>query len=91
MEQQLKTAIERIEQMELLYDSLQQAFDKNPAVLHEAVYKERLDILIQYYENGLWLEDYTRDEQGLLPTALKRGVLSQDGLYDFLTRLQEAQ
>lgn len=85
-----KEAIERIQHMELLFDRLQQAFDNDPASIHaDTTYQADLNTLVQYYENGLWLEDYTLDEQGLLPATLKRGVLSQDGLYDFLDRLQE--
>ncbi len=44
--------------------------------------------LTAYYEGGQWLRDYTLDEQGQLPRWLKRGVLSQDGLYDLLFRLE---
>ena len=40
--------------------------------------------LARYLDSGLWLKDYQLDELGLLPKDLKRGVLSQDGLYDLL-------
>ena len=43
--------------------------------------------LVRYYESGQWLRDYELDEQGLLPPNLKRGVLSQDGVYDLLENL----
>ena len=43
--------------------------------------------LKSYYQNGLWLEDYESDERGELPRGLKRGVLSQDALYNFLSDL----
>lgn len=39
-----------------------------------------------YYTSGQWLEDYTADENGELPPNLKRGVLSQDALYDLLEK-----
>jgi len=29
------------------------------------------------------------DEQGLLPENLKRGVLSEDGVYNFITDISE--
>ena len=45
-----------------------------------------LNTLKDYYTGGRWLRDYELDEQGLLPRELKRGVLSQDALYDFLER-----
>ncbi len=43
-----------------------------------------LGILTDYYEGGLWLEDFEADEAGELPPELKRGVLSEDGVYDLL-------
>jgi hypothetical protein len=46
-----------------------------------------LHTLIDYYEHGQWLADYTLDEQGLLSPTLKRGVLSQDGVYNLLEEL----
>ena len=58
--------IERIRQMEELYDRV----------------KKATDILAEYVESGLWMEDYEADERGELPQDLKRGILSQDGLYD---------
>ena len=49
---------------------------------------ELLERLKEYYVNGSWLEAYTLDEQGRLPKELKRGVLSQDGVYDLLSALK---
>ncbi len=90
METQLQEAIERIQYMESLFDTLQQAVQEDyTAIQTHTVYKEALAILTQYYENGLWLSDYELDEQNLLPPSLKRGVLSQDGLYDFLSDINE--
>ena len=48
-----------------------------------------LQQLLNYYENGQWLADYTLDEQGVLPAGLKRGVLSQDAVFHFLAQLSE--
>ena len=63
--------IERIRHMESLYDM---------ALQTRQVPRELRD----YYENGQWLLDYEADERGELPGELKRGVLSQDGLWDLL-------
>lgn len=41
--------------------------------------------LIAYYESDLWRTDYSADCAGQLPTELKRGVLSEDAVYDLLT------
>ena len=40
------------------------------------------------YENGCWRQDYEADEAGALPENLKRGVLSQDALYDLLAEYE---
>lgn len=41
-----------------------------------------------YYTSPLWKQDLAADEAGLLPGDLKRGVLSEDGIYDLLTEYQ---
>lgn len=69
-----KTAIARITQMEKLYDAL----------CAGTIGPEDQRRLTDYYESGAWLRDYERDERGELPPELKRGVLSQDGLYNAL-------
>ena len=45
--------------------------------------REDLKNLEHYYETE-WMKDYESDEKGELPSDLKRGVLSEDGLYDLL-------
>ena len=87
MEQSIAKAVERIAAMEACFDVLCAAVD-TADVLSDAQ-KDGLRLLEDYYHGGLWLTDYTLDEQGLLPRQLKRGVLSQDGVYDLLERLKE--
>lgn len=82
MQQQINQAIERIQSMEALFDRLLAADREDPG------YEGSLAQLAQYYESGLWLQDYTLDEQGLLPSGLKRGVLSEDGVYNLLDRVK---
>lgn len=50
--------------------------------------EEHYDALREYMNSGLWLEDYAADERGELPAELKRGVLSQDGLYELLGKIE---
>ena len=45
--------------------------------------KAACEQLSRYLENG-FRSDYEADERGLIPIELKRGVLSQDALYDLL-------
>ena len=68
--------------MEALFDRLLTADQEDPGYLND------LAQLVQYYESSLWLQDYTLDEQGLLPAGLKRGVLSEDGVYNLLDRVK---
>lgn len=37
-----------------------------------------------YYASDEWKQDFSADETGLLPKNLKRGVLSEDGIYNLL-------
>ena len=66
--------IERVEKYEKLFDEALARRDP-----------EKLRLLEAYYTSGTWRDDYEADERGELPPDLKRGVLSQDGLYDLLT------
>ncbi len=77
----IKDAIERVKQMEEIFYNLKKAFDQSPSDLDRG----QLEILIDYYQNGKWLFDYELDEKGYFPKDLKRGVLSQDGIYNLLT------
>lgn len=43
-----------------------------------------IDILRDYYGSGVWREDFEADEQGLIPRDMRRGVLSEDGLWNLL-------
>ena len=76
----MKEAIERVRRMEHCFDTLQQMAAENP----DTIDKSLLGELLAYYESGQWLQDYTLDEQGAFPYDLKRGVLSEDGVYNFL-------
>ena len=50
--------------------------------------KGKLQLLEEYYTSGEWQADYEADEAGLFPVDLKRGVLSQDEVYNLLELLQ---
>ena len=90
MEHYIRQAVERIKNMETVFEFLQRIVsEKSFSVCKEEWFRIHLDNLIDYYENGVWLADYTLDEQGLLPVNLKRGILSQDGFYDFLTEISD--
>ena len=83
----MEQVMERITHMEQCFDILREA---DPAAIQgDAALTELLRQLTEYYQGGLWLQDYELDEKGLLPQELKRGVLSQDAVYDLLERLRD--
>ena len=78
--------IDRIREMErcldasrAAVDALTQAFDTYEAVQKD--YKKLSD----YYGSPQWMKDFEADEAGKLPADLKRGVLSEDAVYDLIT------
>jgi hypothetical protein len=85
-----RMAIRRIQRMEAAFDRLSQAIAQNPASLFsDRRLIARRKRLLRYYEGGGWMADYRRDERGELPTDLKRGVLSEDGLWNLLTDMED--
>ena len=80
-----KTRIKRIEEMEASYDKVLSAMEKireGMALLEDSA--ADITRLEEYSSSGTWLEDFEADEAGLIPEGMKRGVLSEDGLYDLL-------
>ena len=75
---------ERIMFYEGIFDELLAADPDNA----QTGMQNQLRILNDYYVSGQWQEDYEADEAGLLPSGLKRGVLSQDGVFDLLEKWQ---
>ena len=77
--------IERITQMEAYMDEAAAALRELAAALERyAAVEPKLRILDAYYRGGQWLRDYESDCAGHLPPTLKRGVLSEDALWDVL-------
>ena len=55
---------------------------------YEAV-QEDIAVLDAYYSSEEWKQDFADDEAGLLPKNLKRGVLSEDGIWNLLSDARE--
>lgn len=49
-------------------------------------YVRKLD---EYYQSDEWKTAYDMDQKGLIPISVKRGVLSEDGIYNALMRNSE--
>ena len=80
-----QSLLTRVREMEDRYDELTRVI----AGLDEAIsdyqdFKPDLQILREYMESGQWKKDFESDEAGQIPAEVKRGVLSEDGLYDLL-------
>lgn len=69
--------------MERNFNSVRKAVDaleRDLAAL-EAL-KGQIGVLEEYQASGLWKEDFEADERGEIPAGLRRGVLSEDALYN---------
>lgn len=53
--------------------------------------KEDIAVLSAYYASNDWKQDFADDEAGRLPKDLKRGVLSEDGIWNLLEAHRELQ
>ena len=85
-----ETQIARIKIMEEILDRSNEAvLDLKQALDRYAALTEDIRELEQYYAGGKWQKDYADDEAGKLPKELKRGVLSEDAVYNFLALRDE--
>lgn len=86
--------IERITKMEALYDKSEEVIRRLDQALEDFVEIEpAIAQLEAYYTSPKWRKDFEADEAGKLPKDLKRGVLSEDGIWNLLSdygRLKEA-
>ncbi len=72
MERHLNRATAAVKRLEAAFDKWEDA-------------QEAIAALEEYYGSNLWKQDLADDEAGRLPADLKRGVLSEDGIWNLLT------
>ena len=93
--------IERIKWMEQRFNNALAAIKDDSADSLKAI-KEDVAELSKYYGSELWKQDFAADERqrvgdgmtgmaGNLPPDLKRGVLSEDGIWNLLSDYREIQ
>jgi hypothetical protein len=82
--------IERIKWMEQRFNNALAAIKDESAASLKAI-KEDVAELSKYYGSELWKLDYAADEAGKLPPDLKRGVLSEDGIWNLLSDYRDIQ
>ena len=82
--------IERIKQMEHHLDRASAAVMQLSAALDNYIdVQESISVLDEYYSSDDWKQDYADDEAGLLPPNLRRGVLSEDAVWNLLSDTKE--
>ena len=87
-----KEQLQRIRKMERHLNRASAALKRLSSALDK--YDEaKADIaaLASYYGSNDWKQDFAADEAGLLPKNLKRGVLSEDGIWNLLEEHRELQ
>ncbi len=86
----MKKKILRINQMEAILDTaLQKMDDLEQRIADYKEYQAKIRELEAYYTSRQWKDDFAMDEEGKFPEDLKRGVLSEDGIYNMLERNRE--
>ena len=73
---------------------MEQIFDEAESVLHQfnkacedlLLIQDKIQQLDEYYTSSLWRQDYEDDCAGKFPDTLKRGILSEDGIYNLLNQ-----
>ena len=82
--------ITRIQQMERCLDRVSQAVMRLSAALDEyADVQDALRQLSDYYGSDAWKQDFAADSAGLQPPGLKRGVLSEDAVWNLLEDVRD--
>lgn len=77
-------------EMESILDEAVRKMDALERMIAEyEEFQTEIGRLEAYYTSQQWKDDYAMDEAGAFPEELKRGVLSQDGIWNMLERNRE--
>ncbi len=77
----IRTVVERVTGMEATFNRVKTAVRKKKKYPE---LENDVKTLMDYQDSGKWKDDFEADERGELPKDLRRGVLSEDGLYNLL-------
>ncbi len=86
----MKENLARISEMESILDYVTEIMNNPDISLEELeALQPKMRMLETYYVGQDWKDDLTLDEAGKIPKDLKRGVLSEDAIYNILERNRE--
>lgn len=80
---------QRITAYEALFDALVQLHAINEAIIYDPTFQKGFKQLVDYYQSSLWMNDFDDDHNGLIPKNIKRGILSEDGIFNFLVSVNQ--
>lgn len=84
---QVDRTIKRVSEMEAIMDQALKIMDNVKESPESFIgFQPEIKRLEDYYSSRDWKDDFALDEKGILPDYLKRGVLSEDGIYNLLER-----
>ena len=76
--------------MESILEKATQKMDALEKKIEEyEAFQAEIRKLEEYYTSPQWKADFVADEAGQYPDKLKRGVLSEDGIWNMLERNRE--
>lgn len=78
--------LERIRKMESVMNRVANSLENRSPVTPSLI--QDIHVLEHYYQTE-WLDDFQADERGELPEDLRRGILSEDSLYDLLCKADQ--
>ena len=82
--------ITRIEYYENAADEAEKLMKQCPGARPDRL-RDLMGRIEAYYTGEDWKQDFADDEAGLLPDSLKRGVLSEDRIYELLEEYQSGE
>lgn len=77
---------ERIQYYETILDEAETVLKElSEALENYSSMQNKIKELESYYQGPVWMQDYIDDEEGKIAKNLKRGVLSEDAVYNLLS------
>lgn len=81
----------RVMRMEALCDEITEILTSNKNVKKRLTeQRDKILELEEYYEGFAWREDFEAEKKGVFPSYMKRGILSEDTLYDLFCDIDRA-